>query len=154
MATVAGGGARRHRVDRSRGGAANREQCQTLFDNLTQAANELRFLLQDLQGKLGPEAPGFTAIRPAIDECRRLAQQILQKKGPAPASAEGGSETATNGEGAVGGGAVGRPRFGTREDIYRELAEAADGWSGSNRTAPCRFWSAEPWSSARCRSRC
>ena len=113
-------------IDRVVSGA-NREQVQTLFDNLTQASNELRFLLQDLQGKLGPEAPGFTALRPAIDECRRLAQQILQKKGPAPASGDSGGETATNGEDGAGGGVgMGRPRFGTREDIYRELAEAAD----------------------------
>ena len=91
-------------------------------------------MTQFLTSKLGQDAPGFTALRPAIEECRRLAQQILQKKGPvagAPAEemADVGAAPSDNGGGAAAGAAQfvpSRPRYGTREDIYKELATAAD----------------------------
>lgn len=108
--------------------AAARDQCQALVDNLSQAVMELKFLAQYLGSKLGPDAPGFTSLRPAIEDCLRLAKQILQRKGPAPAAAgpveENGAQTA---DGQTGGAvSMGRPRLSTREDIYHALAEAAD----------------------------
>jgi type VI secretion system protein ImpA len=105
--------------------AANREQCQSLVDNLSQAITELKFLAQYLASKLGPDAPGFTSLRPAMDDCLRLAKQILQRKGPAPAE---NGDSGADGESASGGGTVatGRPRLSTRDDIYHALAEAAD----------------------------
>ncbi|HEX4000406.1 MAG TPA: type VI secretion system protein TssA [Pirellulales bacterium] len=110
--------------------AANREQCQLLVDNLSQAVMELKFLSQHLGSKLGSDAPGFTSLRPAMDDCLRLAKQILQRKGPPPSEAgavEENGEQTDDGQ-AAGGPAVamGRPRLSTREDIYRALAEAAD----------------------------
>jgi type VI secretion system ImpA family protein len=108
--------------------AANREQCQALVDNLSQAITELKFLAQYLSSKLGADAPGFTSLRPAMDDCLRLAKQILQRKGPAPAGATENGESAADGQTAGGAGAVamGRPRLSTRDDIYHALAEAAD----------------------------
>ncbi len=107
--------------------AANREQCQSLVDNLSQAITELKFLAQYLSTKLGQDAPGFTSLRPAMDDCLRLAKQILQRKGPAPTTAENGN-SAADGATSDSGGTVtmSRPRLSTREDIYHALAEAAD----------------------------
>jgi type VI secretion system ImpA family protein len=126
------GGANAELVERTIA-AASRDQCQLAFDNLSQALLELRQLTQFLSSKLGPEAPGFTALRPAIEESRRLAQQILQKKGPAgdsgaPAEmAMAAGEASADGAGAANAGyAASKPRYGTREDIYKELATAAD----------------------------
>ena len=131
------GGANAELVERTIA-AASRDQCQLAFDNLSQALVELRQLTQFLSSKLGPEAPGFTALRPAIEESRRLAQQILQKKGPAAGSAAAlvpdeamaaiaaGSDGATSSAATNVGYAASRPRYGTREDIYKELATAAD----------------------------
>lgn len=111
-------------------GAANRDQCQALVDNLSQAVMELKFLQQYLASKMGPDAPGFTSLRPAMDDCLRLAKQILQRKGPAPAGAGTEENGDQSGEGQASGGgpavAMGRPRLSTREDIYHALAEAAD----------------------------
>lgn len=110
--------------------AANREQCQSLVDNLSQGITELKFLAQYLASKLGSDAPGFTSLRPAMDDCLRLAKQILQRKGPAPSAAsdENGDTSAADAANGGTGPAVGmgRSRLSTREDIYRALAEAAD----------------------------
>ena len=109
--------------------AANREQCQALVDNLSQAITELKFLAQYLSSKLGSDAPGLSTLRPAMDDCLRLAKQILQRKGPAPNGATVNGDAAADGQADAGGGgtfAVGRPRLATRDDIYHALAEAAD----------------------------
>ncbi|HEV2972419.1 MAG TPA: type VI secretion system protein TssA [Pirellulales bacterium] len=122
-----GGGAMQELVDKVIL-AAPRDRCQTAVDNLSQAQQELRFLMQSLTEKMGAEAPGFTSIRPAVVDCFKLAQQILQKKGPAP-SAGGADEAAETGTVSDGAGGtmvvVAKPRMSTREDIYHELATAA-----------------------------
>ncbi len=111
-------------------GAANRDQCQALVDNLSQAVMELKFLQQYLASKMGPDAPGFTSLRPAMDDCLRLAKQVLARKGPAPAGAAIDENGEQGAEGQTSGGgpavAMGRARLSTREDIYHALAEAAD----------------------------
>ncbi|HKD35540.1 MAG TPA: type VI secretion system protein TssA, partial [Pirellulales bacterium] len=106
--------------------AAPRDRCQAVVDNLTQAQQELRFLMQSLGEKMGPDAPGFTAVRPALSDCLKLAQGILQKKGPAGAAPEeAGTELAvSDGQGQTVVVAA-KPRMSTREDIYQELANAA-----------------------------
>jgi len=101
--------------------AAPREQCQALVDNLSQAVLELKHLIQYLNGKLASDAPGFTALRPAMEDCLRLAEQILQRKGPA---ASQGEESSVSADGSPGGG-TGRPRLSGRDDIYQALADAA-----------------------------
>lgn len=107
--------------------AAPRDRCQTVVDNLTQAQQELRFLMQSLSEKMGPDAPGFTVVRPAISDCLKLAQGILQKKGPAGAPGEEspGTELAISDGSGQAVVVVSKPRMSTREDIYQELAVAA-----------------------------
>ncbi|HEY2148882.1 MAG TPA: type VI secretion system protein TssA, partial [Pirellulales bacterium] len=107
--------------------AAPRDRCQTVVDNLTQAQQELRFLMQSLSEKMGPDAPGFTVVRPAISDCLKLAQGILQKKGPAGAPGEEspGTELAVSDGSGQAVVVVTKPRMSTREDIYQELAVAA-----------------------------
>jgi type VI secretion system protein ImpA len=104
--------------------AAPRERCQAVVDALNQTQLELKQLLSYLGEKMGSEAPGLSAVRPAVIDCFKLASQILQRKGPAGGPA---GEGAAEGLVAEGGGtvAVARPRFGTRDDIYQELANAA-----------------------------
>jgi type VI secretion system protein ImpA len=88
-------------------------------------------LVRELNEKMGRYAPGLSAIREALANCRSLAQQVLQKKGPAPsepASGEGGEAEGGEPEGgeAEGGVATGRAkRIVTRADVYQRLAEAA-----------------------------
>ena len=108
--------------------ATPRDQCQVLFDDITLGWQELDTLVRELNEKMGRYAPGLTAIREALANCRSLAQQVLQKKGPAPsapASAEGDGAEGAEGE-ADGGVAAGRAkRIVTRADVYERLAEAA-----------------------------
>lgn len=107
--------------------AAPRDRCQALVDNLTQAQQELRFLMQTLSEKMGPDAPGFTVMRPAMSDVLKLAQGILQKKGPPPDAGEEGTGTElsiTDGSGQTVV-VMQKPRMSTREDIYQELATAA-----------------------------
>lgn len=98
-----------------------REHCQTLVDDVMQSVGELNQLTQLLNEKLGGSAPGLISLRQAVDDCRILSQQILQKKGPPPS--EAGPE-----EGEVGedGQPTVRRAMTSREEVYRRLAEAAD----------------------------
>ena len=75
----------------------------------------------------GPRRPASRRFARRVVDSLKLAQQILQKKGPGASA--GGEEPAA--EEAVSDGAGGtvmvaaRPRMSTREDIYNELALAA-----------------------------
>lgn len=104
---------------------SSRDQCQTVHDNVLQCHIELRFLTESLVKKLGHDAPGFSAIRPAIEECLNLARQVLQKKGPAPTAMV---EAEVVGPANESGGAMvmqARPVLNSRESVYSQLAEAA-----------------------------
>ena len=105
--------------------AAPRERCQAVVDALSQTQLEIKQLMSYLGEKMGSEAPGLTAVRPALIDCYKLAQQILQRKGPAGATAESSADAIAGDAGAAGTAAVARPRFATRDDIYQELANAA-----------------------------
>jgi len=106
---------------------ASREQCQSVHDHIFQCHIELRFLSDALTKKLGHDAPGFTQLRPAIDECLNLAKQVLQKKGPAPTAMVEAEVVAVAGQDAAGVPMVmqTRPVLNTREAVYNQLAEAA-----------------------------
>ena len=68
--------------------SSSREYCEQVFDDLTLAWQEIEHLLKDLNAKMASSAPGLTSVREALNDCRSLAQQILQKKGGAtPAAA-------------------------------------------------------------------
>ena len=97
---------------------APRERFQTLEEDVNQCVDELTQLLQALNGKMGSAAPGLIDLRAAVEDCRKLIKQILAQKGGGEAEGgEGGTDG--TGEGGVAG------RLGSREQAYRQLAQAA-----------------------------
>ncbi len=70
---------------------------------------------------MASEAPGLTSVREALNDCRALAQQILQKKGGAAPAAPAGTEAAT---GAPAENPV-EKKMATRADVYSTIAQAA-----------------------------
>jgi len=106
--------------------ATPREDCQALVDDLSQSSQELDALSQDLNAKLGQYAPAFTGLRQALGECRTLAEQILQRKGPGESQVVSGGGTGAEGDQTTNG----RPSSGdgqaiSRAQVYRQLSEAA-----------------------------
>jgi type VI secretion system protein ImpA len=107
--------------------ATPREHCQAMVDDLTEAWQEIDTLAQELNGKMGQYAPAFTGLRQALGECRALAQQILQRKGPdlsQAGEAEGDGEAGGAGAGEGSGSFVGR-QVVSRAQVYQQLAQAA-----------------------------
>jgi type VI secretion system protein ImpA len=97
---------------------APRERFQNLEEDVNQCVDELTQLLQVLNGKMGSAAPGLIDLRAAVEDCRKLVKQILsQKGGGAGEGGEAGSDG--TGEGGVA------DRHGSREQAYRQLAQAA-----------------------------
>lgn len=94
------------------------EHCQQVADDLQQAREELKGLLETLNGKMQQAAPGLTSVRQAVEECNTLAKQILGLKGVGS-----GAEEAAPGSPAPAGGAA-RPASG-RAEIYRQLGQLA-----------------------------
>ncbi len=109
-----------------------RPHCQTVVDNLAEARTEISELLDILTGLLADLAPGLGEVQRALADCETLAKQILHRKGPAPeeapaieeAPAEEGTAAAPAGGAAAAVEAAPR-RARTRDDIYRQLSEAA-----------------------------
>ncbi len=100
------------------------EQCRRLADDSAQALTELKQLVNELRVKMASEAPGLSYVRQSIEEGATLAKQILARKG--------GDETAADVEETVDDGAGGQtvvmrsaPRAVTRDDLYKQLNDAA-----------------------------
>jgi len=88
--------------------------------HLSGSIEELDKLTSILREKMGQEAsPSLAGIRQAVSDCNTLAQQMLAKQ--APTAAE---EQAAVGSGGAAGGAGAAP--GSRAEVYRQLARAAD----------------------------
>lgn len=108
-----------------------REVCQMRVDAIAGCLTELDRLVETLNGRLGAVAPGMLALGTVLKQCDQLAQQVLQRKGPAPVTAAPEEEAApppqTNGEAAahLTAAAPAKPRAVTREDLYRQLAATA-----------------------------
>jgi type VI secretion system protein ImpA len=105
--------------------ATKPEQLQAVAAQLTGSLEELDKLTGVLREKMGQEAsPGLGGIRQAVNDCNMLAQQMLATVAPT-ASAEG---QATAGLGAEAGPAAraGGASPGSRAEVYRQLARAAD----------------------------
>ncbi|QGJ71950.1 Hypothetical protein PBC10988_36630 [Planctomycetales bacterium 10988] len=116
---------------------------QYLKNNIADATNavkELQLLKTVMEAKLMYEAPGFTALGPALNDCRGLLLQIEQKLGPdeeEEAAEAGGTEMQPMSEQGVGmpaqmlspaqaASVIQRQQVGaTREDIYNQLHKAA-----------------------------
>ena len=107
--------------------ATPREQCQAVVDDLTEAWQELDTLAKELNDKMGQYAPGFTGLRQALGECRALAQQILQRKGPdLSQSGEGAGDGKAGGAGTdEGSGSFLGRQVASRTQVYQQLAQAA-----------------------------
>jgi type VI secretion system protein ImpA len=123
--------------------AAPREQCQAVMDDLDACVAELDQLTELLTAKLEGAAPALSEVRQALQDCRTLTGQILQRKGPppepepapgeeAPAGGEGEAAAEDGLDGQAGDGAAEQPaaaprarRLATREDVYEQLREAA-----------------------------
>jgi type VI secretion system protein ImpA len=112
--------------------ATPRELCQATVEDLTESWQELDTLAKELNGKMGQYAPAFTGLRQAVGECRALAQQILQRKGPdlsQPEEQAGGGEAGDGG--AVGAGPADRggsflgKQVNSRAQVYQQLAQTA-----------------------------
>jgi len=102
---------------------ATRADCQAVHDEIHQALSELQAMTDLGNRRLGAESPGFTYLRPALQDCYSLARQILQKK-----PAEPGDDTddqITEGQPEGGEMTTARPRLSNRDEVYRQLAEAA-----------------------------
>jgi type VI secretion system protein ImpA len=98
------------------------ERCQAILEDATQALEEANHLVNELNPKMGPLAPGLTMVRQAIQECLGLERQIVQRKGGGGAAAEA---EAGPGEGAAPAARGGGPAPGSRADAYHQLAQAA-----------------------------
>src|SRR5262249_43624171 len=95
------------------------EKCQANLEDLNAASQESQGLVQSLNQKMAGASPGLTGLRQALEECRILVQQINKIRAPAGGDEEGGA-----GANGAGGGGGGR-RVGSREEAYRQLAQAA-----------------------------
>jgi type VI secretion system protein ImpA len=108
--------------------ATPRPACQDTADDLDAALAELTALARELTAKMGDGAPGLSQLRQALTDCRTLAGMVLSRKGPAPAAAaepataDAGAEVAD----AAGNGRAEPKRPTTREEVYGQLAAAAD----------------------------
>ena len=105
--------------------ATSYAQCKAVADDLEQSLSDLVALSADLDAKMGDEAPGFSGVRPAIEDCLQLAKQILDRK--EPDTEDTGMSSSAEGTGAATGGGGGAPssQIRNREDAYRQLREAA-----------------------------
>jgi type VI secretion system protein ImpA len=95
---------------------------QTLED-INQALENLNQLTGSLNSRMGEAAaPGMTGLRPAMEECRFVLQQIVQNKTGEAESAPAANEAAEG----IEGQAVGTEKLrGSRAEAYRQLAQAA-----------------------------
>jgi len=106
--------------------ATPREYCQTVVDDMAECASELSELTKVLSTQMGEAAPGLGQVGKALSECRELAQQILQRKGPAPAPAQGAAaQPAEAGAAPQSNGAPIAQRPLTRDDLLARISDAS-----------------------------
>lgn len=108
-------------------GSASPQECQAVVDDLDRAAEQLQALGRFLEEKVGRDALSLTDLNNAVNDCRSLARQILQRKGPVGGDGEAAAEESGGEAGTAEGGERrgGRP-MQTRAEVYARLAEAAD----------------------------
>jgi type VI secretion system ImpA family protein len=96
---------------------------QTVAEDISESVEELNQLTYKLNERMGPKAPSLSAIRQALEECALLARKIAKDKGAVTSGAE--PAAATDNKAAEAGPARPARAAATREDAYRQLAEAA-----------------------------
>jgi type VI secretion system protein ImpA len=103
--------------------AAQAEDCQRVADEITQSREALGQLLASVRVRLAPlgqDSPGLTGIGQALEVCHRLMQEIMQRKWPVlPEKSNNEAEASSP------GAATPPRRLASREEAYRQLAEAA-----------------------------
>jgi type VI secretion system protein ImpA len=96
------------------------ERCQNTLADLNHSLEDLQKLSGVLNEKMGTVAPGLLGLKQAIEDCRLLAQQIVKIKAPIGGAEDGAAASD------VGGGAPHPSRIASsREEAYRQLAQAA-----------------------------
>jgi type VI secretion system protein ImpA len=102
-----------------------REKVQGAVDQIAQAQQELTSLIQVLDQRLkalGSSAPSLHEVKQAVDDCQRLAEQILGKRSDGAPAGDGEGTTATDGAAPAGTDGA---RGATRSELYRQLAQTA-----------------------------
>jgi type VI secretion system protein ImpA len=99
--------------------ATPRAQFVSVEEDINQSVNEIGQLLQTLNGKMGPLSPGLIDLRGAVEDCRKLVKQMLGQKG------EEGGEVGGNSSVEEAPSSSGMAKAGSREQAYRQLAQAA-----------------------------
>jgi type VI secretion system protein ImpA len=104
--------------------ATRYETIQTEAEDVAAASQEMASLSEVLNKRLGPmgsAAPSLNDIREAVQECDKFMQQIRKRREPAGGAGEeiagGATGTSSASPGAVAG---------SRAEVYRQLARAAD----------------------------
>jgi type VI secretion system protein ImpA len=115
-----------------------REEIQDIVDDLGQTSEEIEKAIAFLNEKMGDVAPGMMEVMGAVRECKALADQVLERKGPPPeaeAAPADGEETdlvevIDDGDVGEGGGENGaaapRRRGESRQDVYAQLEDVAN----------------------------
>jgi len=126
-------------------GSMMRDDVQNVVDDINEALAETDKIVEVTTEKMADLAPGLTEVRSSLRDCLQLAEQILQKKGPAPADEPEEGDLDAPAEGADGEessadlaldsgdgdslesarqGAAPRPRrANTRAEVYTQLEQ-------------------------------
>jgi type VI secretion system protein ImpA len=99
------------------------ERTKANLEALEESSKELNLLIKALSAKMGQDAPGLTAVRQSVEECRTLMQQIARMQAPAG----GAEEQAVAGAAPAAGGGSASPAgaVASRQGAYRQLEQAA-----------------------------
>lgn len=126
-------------------GNMDRDDVQNVVDDINEALAETDKIVEVTTEKMADLAPGLSEVRSSLRDCLQLAEQILQKKGPAPSDepeggdfdalaigAEGdesGADLAVDSDDGAGDSsesAAPRPRrANTRAEVYAQLEQVS-----------------------------
>jgi type VI secretion system protein ImpA len=104
-------------------------------EEIARCREELDGLVRSLGERMGPLAPGLTSLRQALEECHGLAADIARDRRPVLTEE---ADTSQEGPPPAGGtSAGGRPT--SREEVYRQLARAAEVLQGLEPHSPIPY---------------
>lgn len=99
--------------------AATLAECQVVAEDIDVCCAELEQLNKSLGTRVGPVAPPLTTLREALQKCRQVANVILKKKAPPPATTNAAPASA---DGKVTAAAP----VPTRDAVLEQLSRAAE----------------------------
>lgn len=102
------------------------ERCQTLADEVDESAKELEQLESCLAAKMGETVPALGDLRGAVEDCRQLTRQILQRKAPSPPEKPISSGAPPDTASSQTPPSAATAGLSSRGEVYRLLREAAD----------------------------